>query len=124
VEQEHISLVWVELGECAGKARPIVCDIGGVNVAHSRGRQVTEPHGRVEMSFLGSAVVPDQIHGYPVEPGPGINCLWAKRRSPFKGDGKELRRQVIGEPRTNATSEVAMDRSVMPLEDLGEALGL
>src|SRR5271170_5485414 len=108
MEQEHISLVRVDLRESAGEARTIGSDIGGVKFAKGRSRPVTEPNDRLEMSLLGSAVVPDQIRGYPVEPGAGITGLWTKPRSFFKGDTEDLCRQVVGEPRPDATSEVAM----------------
>lgn len=83
------------------------------------GRAV-EPGGGAESSDFAPVVVTQEVRGDAEEPRARVRSRGVEATTNIEGRGKGLGGEVVGQIRSNAAGEVAMDGVVVPIEDARE----
>src|SRR6266851_6413064 len=92
-------MIWKVLGGTRGLAEPVLAD-------------------------LVPSVLADEVGGDPVEPRPGIGEAEVVALALAEGGEEGLRHEVVGDLPAGAPGEVTVDVRGVPVEQLGEELGL
>jgi hypothetical protein len=123
-QQQHLALLGRQIGHgqrgatCGGGGvDPLgdaVADVRPDRVGHHPGVGALPPH-------LGAGVLAQQVPSDPVQPGGSVGMLGAILAAPPERQGERLGGKIIGQVGTDPPPQVAQDRRVVAVEQLGEA---